>query len=138
VSFSCFHLLLFCRLSAAVLYVVLVRRVWFSILLRCSSNSYWKINFNQLQIQSMIWASMFQIHKHGHFGDFNFITLFVGILPFAINLDDLSLFAYSSFLFLAMLNLYLHLMCSINYWNEWISLFLIKKKTLEPHIQREK
>jgi hypothetical protein len=45
-----------------------------------------------------------------------FIILFVGILSFyAINLDVVSLLADSSFLFLAMLNLYLNMMYSINY-----------------------
>jgi hypothetical protein len=59
---------------------------------------------------------MLQIRKLGHSGDFNFIILFVGILPFyAINLDAVSLFADSSFLFLAMLNLYLIMMYSIDY-----------------------
>jgi Ca2+/Na+ antiporter len=86
----------------------------------------------------MIWASTLQIQKHEHFDDFNFTILSVVILPlFVINLDDVSLFADSSFLFLAMLNLYLHLMYYIDDWNEWISIFLVKK-TLEPHIQREK
>ncbi|MCI96630.1 helicase-like protein, partial [Trifolium medium] len=37
----------------------------------------------------MVWASSLQIQKHGHSGDFNFITLLVDILPlYAINLDD--------------------------------------------------
>ncbi|CAJ2651670.1 unnamed protein product [Trifolium pratense] len=68
----------------------------------------------------MIWASTLQIRKHGYFGDFSFIILlFVGILPlYAINTDAVSLFADSSFLFLAMLNVYLDLMYYINYWNE--------------------
>jgi hypothetical protein len=35
--------------------------------------------------------------EHGHSGNFNFIMLFVGILPvYAINLDAMSLFADSS------------------------------------------
>ena len=44
-----------------------------------------------------------QIRKHGHSGDFKFFILFVvGILPlYAINLDAVSLFADSSFMFLA-------------------------------------
>jgi len=43
-------------------------------------------NFNQLQIQWMIWASTLQIRKHEYFGDLNFIILFVGILSlYAIN-----------------------------------------------------
>ncbi|CAJ2654830.1 unnamed protein product [Trifolium pratense] len=69
----------------------------------------------------MIWASSLQIRKHGHSGDFYHIILFVGILQlplYAINMDAVRLFAVSSFLFLAMLNLYLHVMYCINYWNE--------------------
>jgi hypothetical protein len=44
-----------------------------------------------------------QIRRHGYFGDFNFIILFVvGILSlYAINLDAVSLFVDSSFTFLA-------------------------------------
>jgi hypothetical protein len=51
----------------------------------------------------MICASTLQIRKHGHSGDFKFfILLVVGILPlYAINLDAVSLFADSSFMFLA-------------------------------------
>jgi hypothetical protein len=59
---------------------------------------------------------------------FNFIILFVGNLTlYAMNLDAVNLFSYSSFTFLAILNLYLYLMYSVNYWNEWISLFFVKK-----------
>ncbi|AES62419.1 transmembrane protein, putative [Medicago truncatula] len=51
----------------------------------------------------MIWASMLQIRKHEYFGFLDFIILFVGILPlYAIDLGDVSLFAYSSFTFLVM------------------------------------
>ena len=48
---------------------------------------------------------MLQILKHECYGDLDFIKLFVGILPlYAINLDDVSLFADSSFTFLTVLN----------------------------------
>jgi len=51
----------------------------------------------------MIWALTLQIRKHVYFGDLDFIILFVGILSlYVINLDVVSLFAYSSFTFLAM------------------------------------
>jgi len=51
----------------------------------------------------MIWTSMLQIRKHEYFGDLDFIILSVGILSlYAINLDAVSLFAESSFTFLAM------------------------------------
>jgi len=47
---------------------------------------------------------MLKIQKYGNFGDLSFIILFVGIFPFyAINLDDVSLFADPPFMFLAML-----------------------------------
>jgi hypothetical protein len=51
----------------------------------------------------MICASTLQIQKHGRSGDFKIFILFVvGILPlYAINLDVVSLFADSSFMFLA-------------------------------------
>jgi hypothetical protein len=72
----------------------------------------------------MIWASTLQTRKLGHHGDFNLIILFVGILSlYSINLDAVNLFADSSLLFLAILNLYLHMMYSVNYWNEWIFFF---------------
>ena len=51
----------------------------------------------------MIWVSTLQIRKHGYFDDLDFIILFIGILVFyAINLGVVSLFADSSFTFLAM------------------------------------
>ncbi|AES59589.1 transmembrane protein, putative [Medicago truncatula] len=51
----------------------------------------------------MICTSTLQIRKHGYFGDFGFIILFVGILLLhAINLAVVSLFADSPFIFLAM------------------------------------
>jgi len=51
----------------------------------------------------MIWASTLQIRKHEYFGDLGFIILFVGILlMYAIYLGVVSLFADSSFTFLAM------------------------------------
>jgi hypothetical protein len=82
--------------------------VWFPVLLWYSFSSYWKINFNQLQIHSMILASSLQIRKYGHSGDFSFIILlFVDILSlYVINLDVVSFFADSLFLFLTMLNLW--------------------------------
>jgi len=107
-----------------VLFVVLCD-VWFRVLSWCSSISYWKIYISQLQIQQMIWASTLQIRKHRYFGDLGFIILFVGILPmYAINLGDVSLFADSSFTFLAMS------VSDVLYQFEWMNivLFLSKKK----------
>jgi len=109
-----------------VLFVVLYG-VWFRVLSRCLFNFYWKIDINQLQIQSMIWASKLQIRKHGYFGDLDFIILFVGILLlYAINLSVVSLFTDSSFTFLAMFISD----CGVLYQFEWMNiiLFLSKKK----------
>jgi len=56
-------------------------------------------------------ASTLQIRSHECSGDFNIVILVIfvgiGILPFyAINMDVVSLFTISSFLFLANLDLY--------------------------------
>jgi len=80
--------------------------------------------FSQSQIRSMIWTPTLQIWKHEYSGDLDFI-FFGGISPlYAINLDVMSLFADSSFTFLAMLIL----MYSINL-NEWISFCFCQKKS---------
>ena len=109
---------------------------WFPVLVRCLFDSGWKISFEQVQIQSMtmtLASSTLQIRRHEYSGDLNIVILviFVGIdtLPFyAINMDDVSLFTDSSFLFLANLDLYcIVLMYSINL-NEWISFIFVKKK----------
>jgi hypothetical protein len=101
-----------------VLFVVLVHRCLISRLVAV---------FVQFILKDQLQSIVDSIRKHEHFSHFYFIILFVGInlLLYVVNL-----FAYSSFSFLAMLNLYLHLMYSVNYWNEWISLFFSKKKNL--------
>ncbi|AES98374.1 transmembrane protein, putative [Medicago truncatula] len=51
-------------------------------------------------------SSTLQIRKHGYFGNLN-IVICVGICTlsfYAINMDDVSLLTYSSFLFLANLH----------------------------------
>jgi len=59
-------------------------------MLRCLFDSYWKIHYSIND-----WRSMLQIWKHAYYDHFNFIVLYVGILPlFAINLDAVSLLAY--------------------------------------------
>ena len=115
-----------------VLVVVLRGNIWFPVLLRCSFDSSRKIIFGQLQIQSMIWASTLQIRKHGYSGDFNFIiSFFVGIMPlYAINSDAVSLFADSSFTFLAKLNMWLYLMYLSIWMNEYHFVCVKKKKIL--------
>jgi len=69
---------------------------------------YFHISFDPVQIQSMTLAvsSTLQIHRHGYSGYLN-VVISVGFctLPFyAINLNVVSLFADSSFLFLANLH----------------------------------
>jgi len=81
----------------------------FSALVRCLFDSGSKISFEQVHNQLMILASStLLIRKHKYSEDLN-IIIFIGIdtLSFyAINMDDVSLFANSSFLFVASLNLY--------------------------------
>jgi len=63
----------------------------------------------------MIWTSTLQIRRHGYSGDLDLIILLVGILSlYAINLDVVSMFAVSSFTFLAILMMLLYLMYFIN------------------------
>jgi len=112
-----------------VLFVVLCG-VWFRVLSWCLFNSYWKIDINRLQIQSMIWASMLHIRKHGYFSGLDFIILFVGTLPlYAINLSVVSLFIDSSFTFLAMFVSD----CGVLYQFKWMNivLFLTKKERMD-------
>ena len=82
---------------------------WISILVRCLFDSVWKISFEQVHIQSMtLTSSTLQIRRHDYFGDLT-IIIFVSMYTlsfYAINVDDVSLFANSFFLFLATLNLY--------------------------------
>jgi len=106
---------------------------WFPVLVRCLFDSGWKISFEQVQIRSMtmtLASSTLQIRKHEYFRDLNIVILviFVGIctLPFyAINMDVVSLFTDSSFLFLANLNLY-----CINILDkfEWMNIIYFCKK----------
>jgi len=112
-----------------VLFVVLCGVVWFCVLLWCSFVPIKRsASINQLQIQSMIWTSTLQIRKHGYSGDLDLIILFVGILPlYAINLDVVSLFAVSSFTFLAILMMLLYLMYFIDL-NELISFCFCQKE----------
>jgi hypothetical protein len=130
-----FFLLCFFVISSSlcdvVLFVVLYGAIWFPALLRCSFDSYWKIGSRQLQIQSMIWTSTLQIRRHGYFGDFNFIILFVvGILPlYAINLDAVSLFADSSFMFLA--NVEYVIVFDVIYQFEWMNIILFLSKKIK-------
>jgi len=91
--------------------------------------SYWKISFSQSITDSINDLDVNVANpKHGYSGDFDLIRLFVGILPlYAINLDAMSLFAVSSFTFLAILMMLLYLMYSIDL-NEWIWFCFYQKK----------
>ena len=126
---------------------VLISRIcavcfWFPVLVQCLFDSGWKINFEQVQIRSMtmtLASSTLQIRRHEYSGDMNIVILFIfvgiGTLPFyAINMDDVSLFSDSSFLFLANLD-YIVLMYTINL-NEWISFIFVKKKLKFPKLSQ--
>ncbi|AES64122.1 transmembrane protein, putative [Medicago truncatula] len=66
-----------------------------------------EISFDPVQIQSMILVlSTLQIRRHGYSGDLNMvICVGICILSFyAINMDVVSMFTNSSFLFLANLH----------------------------------
>jgi len=135
-----FRLFLWFRRLWTTLFVLISRLCavcfWFPILVRCFFDSGWKISFEQVQIWSMtmtLVSSTLQIRRHEYSGDINIVILviFVGIgtLPFyAINMDVVSLFTYSSFLFLANLDLYC---IDVLYQFEWISFIFVKKKNLK-------
>jgi hypothetical protein len=95
-------------------------RHW-TVLSRCLSDSYWKIDFIRLQIQYLGISVVDPEYRYS--GHFNCIILFVvDILPlYAINLDVVTLFADSSFTFLAILNMWLY---DVFYQFEWMSIFL--------------
>jgi hypothetical protein len=84
------------------------------VLLRCSFDWIGRSTSVNYWFTHWLSSSTMQIRKHRHSGYFNSITLFVSMnmLFYAINLNDVSLFADSSFSFLAVLNLYLNLMYS--------------------------
>jgi len=87
-----------------------------------------QISFDLVQIQSITLASStLQIRKHGYSGDLN-IVICVGICTFsfyAINMDVVSLFTDSSFLFLTNLH-YIDVLFQF----EWMNIFyFVKKKT---------
>ena len=129
----------FCHLWTT-LFVLLSRLCavcfWFPVLVRCLFDSCWKISFEQLQIQSMtmtLASSTLQIRRNEYSEDFNIVMLliFVGISTFpfyAINMDVVSLFTDSSFLFFENLNLYC---IDVLYQFEWMNIvyFCQKKKT---------
>jgi len=112
----------FVRRLCATLFVFLVFPRYL-IVLDC------QISFDLVQIESMTLASStLQIRRHGYSGDLNInIVICVGIctLPFyAINMDVVSLFTNSSFLFLANL----HYIDAL-YQFEWMNIiYFVKKK----------
>jgi len=110
-----FRLFLWFRRLWTTLFVLISRLCavcfWFPILVQCLFDSGWNVSFEHVQIRSMtmiLASSTLQIRRHEYSRDFN-IVIFVSIrtLPFyAINMDIVSLFTDSSFLFLANLDLY--------------------------------
>jgi hypothetical protein len=119
-------------------FVISSRLFWFSrlsaeyccpVLVRCSFVAGWKIKFGPVQIQSMTFvSSLLQIRMHGYSGHFN-IVKYVGLcnMPFyAINTDAVSLFADSSFLFLAILSLY----CINVLFSIWMNEYLLFSKKI--------
>jgi len=78
----------------------------FSLLFMCLFSSDCQISFDPVQIQSMtLTSSTLQIRKQNYSGDFN-IVIFACLCTlsfYAFNMDDVSLFTDSSFLFLAIL-----------------------------------
>jgi len=108
-----------CRLCATLFVFFLLFRVCSVQVVRSAS------------IQPMTLASStLQIRRHCYSGDFN-IVIFVGLYNltfYAINMDDVSLFTYSSFLFLA--NLYF---IDVLYQFEWMNIicFISKKKFIK-------
>ena len=115
------------------------------VLVRCSFVSVWKITVDPVQIESMTFVpSTLQIRRHGYSENFN-IVKYVGLcnVPFyAINTDAVSLFADSSFLFLAILNLYcIDVLLSI-WMNEYLlfsqkkTFIIILTQSQTPNIHR--
>jgi len=89
----------------------------FPVLVRCLFDSGWKISFEQVQIRSMTFASS-TLQIRIYMGIMETLIL-VGIdtLSFyVINMDDVSLFVDSSFLFLSILDLYC---IDVPYQFEW-------------------
>ena len=143
IFFVFFRLFLWFRRLWTTLFVLISRLCavcfWFPVLVRCLFDSGWKINFEQVQIRSMtmtLASSTLQIRRHEYSGDLNIVILiiFVGIdtLPFyAINMDVVSLFTNSSFLFLANLDLYC---IDVLYQVEWMNIVYFCQKKKEKNL----
>jgi len=106
-TFFSFFIVILSSLCDVGLFVVFVRRrLSFLFFPGILIDSDCQISFDPVQIQSMTLASSTLQIRHGYSGDLN-IVICVGIctLPFyAINMDDVSLFTNSSFLFLVNLH----------------------------------
>jgi len=134
-----FRLFLWFRRLRTTLFVLISRLCavcfLFPVLVRCLFDSGWKISFEQVQIRSMtmtLASSTLQIwiHKYSHVSR----ICRHSTLPFhAINMDVVSLFTNSSFLFLANLDLYC---INVLYQFEWMSIvYFFKKKNMYFFIQ---
>jgi len=103
-----------------VLFVVLCGIVWFPILLRYSFDSYQKINYSIKDLG----INVADPEAMGIPVTFILSYIFVGIMAlYAINSDVVSLFADSSFTFLAVLNDVIHRF-------EWMNIVLLLSKKL--------
>jgi len=103
-----------------LLFVVLCGVVWFPVFVRCSFDSYWKIDYSIKDLS----VNVADPEAMDIPVTLILSSIFVGIMPlYAINLDAVSLFADSSFTFLAVLN-------DVIPRFEWMNiiLFLSKKK----------
>jgi hypothetical protein len=134
-----FRLFLWFRRLRTTLFVLISRLCavcfLFPVLVRCLFDSGWKISFEQVHIRSMTMtsaSSTLQIRRHEYSGDLNIVILvkFVGIdtsMFYAINMDAVSLFTDSSFLFLANMDLYC---IDVLYQFEWMNIvYFCQKKT---------
>jgi len=133
-SFVCFCDFVVSERLCLFWFPVFVRCVFlFPVLVRYLFDSGWKISFEQVQIQSMtmtLASSTLQIRRHEYFGNLIIVILviFVGIYTltfYAINMDAVSLFTDSSFLFLANLNFYC---IDVLYQFKWMNIVYFCKK----------
>jgi len=127
-----FHLFLWFRRFCTTMLVFISRLCavcfLFPVLVWCLFDSGWKITFEQMQIQSTTLASStLQIHMHEYSGDLNIVILvdICIMLFYAINMYVASLFAHSSFLFLANMNLYC---IDVLYQFKWMNIIYFVKK----------
>jgi len=105
-----------------LLFAVLCGIVWFPVFLRCSFDSYWKIDYSIKDLG----VNVADPEAMNIPVTLILSYIFVGIMSlYAINLDVVSLFADSSFTFLAMLN------DVISIWKNEYHFAFVQKRTIE-------